>query len=298
MEIVGLLVLLVIGGAYTWYSWRTADEEVEEALEELRRSFPESPPTPPVESWLSRQLLRDERYRSVGGWWGLFLGLLVDGTDAESPLWAIPLDFLPSAVCCVCGVVLGSLVAALRSAPFRDGTVRTVSPRRRTVREYVRTPGVAALWFAPLLVGGALALLVSRPAAAAVEDGAESMVVVTSLAALVCLAAPLACRTMVARPLGSSSEEGILWQRRLTERLTVDVALKVFLLAVFTAWVATYASLVTTADGAEVVDGSRTGPIVLGVASILAIGCIGALARRARADRAAVPATVDAWSRP
>ncbi len=243
--VVYIAVVMLIGGLFTIFYLRSAREDAEEEVHKRKVLNPAVPMSPSVERWLVEAELRETRYVGVGGLWGFMLGAAWPG--ASDALRDAPAYWLASGVCGACGTVLGSLLAAHRTQPLRDGSVRVAEVRRRVLSDYVGLWGRAGLLATPALTCGALSIAVGLDAHVA-GSTATKLVVVIATALVVTVAAPIVARALLTRPLGSNGPEGAYWHHTMVQENVNRLARLSLVTASLSALVAVYYTALNAAS--------------------------------------------------
>lgn len=198
-----------------------------------------APLTPEVRTWLAPQLWR----RSVFPMLGLFAGLTV-GQSLIAHGWDdLPWFWFATLLTTGAGVSIGALLAGYRTCALGEGPRRTVNPvQRRPSDYYGRSHMVMSR--SSMTVGAAAFALAGALWVTTGTDTANRALLGTGLVVILVVAHHRVAAAIVARPMVTSTPEGLLWQKAVAARTVEPMPRLAFLAAAFSAVVAVYASVV------------------------------------------------------
>jgi hypothetical protein len=145
------------------------------------------------------------------------------------------------------GMTAGALVAGYRTAPLLDGSMRTVDPVRRRVADYLDRSRVLRLRLALVISGTAFALAAAI-AMSGQTTSARRALLGCGLGALLVSAHYWVSAAVITRPIVTSTPEGLLWQKALIAETVKPMPASAFLVAMFSAAIALFASVVAYRD--------------------------------------------------
>lgn len=265
--LVYLAGVVVIAGATSvgFVRWRGTKTETE--LQAFVATVP-APLTPDVRQWLAPQLFRRSVYPVLGLVWGGSAGQVLS-TRGWSEL---PWFWFATLVSMGAGTSAGALVAALRTPPLIDSPRRAVDPVRRRMSDHYGSSQVLRLRVSLVVAGAALAVAVTILLATSSEAAsAHRALLACGLGMTLVVAHRWVVATVVARPMVTSSTEGLLWQKALVAKTVEPMPQLSFFIAVSSAAIALFAAAVTIRDLPLPVLLVSAGLAVLTLASVVVV---------------------------
>lgn len=228
-----------------------------------------APLTPQVEKWLAPQLRRRAVYPFQGFLWGTTAAYLLPASAWDDLPWQWFLLVMGMGV----GSSAGALLASFRTEPLVDGPRRTADPVRRRSSDYYGRSHLLRLHLSVLIAGSALVL--SATVVAATGTATAERALLACVIGLVLVAAHhWVVAAVVARPMVTSSAEGLLWQRAVVAKTVEPMPHMAFFAAIFTVVIAVYASIVDYRELSPAVLALSAAVTVLAVASVVAASLV------------------------
>lgn len=274
--LVNVAGLLAIATGFTYFFLKSEGANLDRRIGEFAATVP-APLTDDVLHWLRPQFRRRSAYPMVGLLWGISMAHIPMAGWNELPWY-----WFAIAIGAGLGAVAGDLVSGFRTTPLLQGHRRTAEPVQRRADTYFDRASALQLRLAVALAVLSLAL----SAALVTTGGTVSSwraLLGCGLATLLVLAHVGVAAALLRRPLVASSFEGLQWQKALLAWTLEGLPSRAWFLAVFSAAVATFAT-VTDARIAPVA------VLVLGAAlAVAGVGSVLLLVGRARAERQSAP---------
>ncbi|MEP7737557.1 hypothetical protein ABKW28_07900 [Nocardioides sp. 31GB23] len=198
-----------------------------------------APLTPQVEEWLAPQLHRRAVYPFVGFLWGTSAAYALPGSGWDDVPWQWFMLVMGVGV----GSSAGALLASFRTEPLVDGPQRAVDPVRRRTSDYYGRYDRLRLRLSAITAVLSLVLAAGMAAGAGTATADRALLACTTGVVIVA-AHHWVVALVVARPMVTSSTEGLLWQKAVLARTVGPMPHLAIFAAIFSAVIAVYASIV------------------------------------------------------
>ena len=198
-----------------------------------------APLTPQVREWLRPQLHRRAVYPFVGFIWGGTAAYLLPESAWDDLPWHWFLLVMGVGV----GSSAGALLASFRTEPLVDGPHRAVDPVRRRTSDYYGRYDRLRLRLSAITAVLSLVLAVGMAAGTGTATADRALLACT-IGVVIVAAHHWVVALVVARPMVTSSPEGLLWQKAVLARTVEPMPHLAIFAAIFSAVVAVYASIV------------------------------------------------------
>ena len=224
--------LLVIAATSTVRELRSRRKKADTELLRFAETVP-APLTPAVRQWLGPQLVRLASYPVIGGVWGLVAATVVVQPERD----ALPWYWFAALAGAGAGTLAGILLAGYRTEPLVDGPQRTVDPVRRGPGDFLDRRRLLMLRLA-LVVSVAAFVVVVAVAGTIGPASTWRGLLACGLGVVLVVAHQRVVSTIVARPMVTSSPEGLVWQRALVVRTIEEMPRSAAAVAAFSAVIA------------------------------------------------------------
>ncbi|WP_180923828.1 hypothetical protein [Nocardioides marinisabuli] len=223
-----------------------------------------APLTPQVREWLGPQLHRRAVYPFVGFLWGITAVYLLPSSAWDDLPWHWFLLVIGIGV----GSSTGALLASVRTKPLVDGPRRAVDPVRRRASDYYGRIDVLRLRLSVLTAGSALALAAALVAGTGTAT-ADRALIACSIGLVLVAAQHGVVAVVVARPLVTSTAEGLSWQKAVLARTIAPMPHLAIFAGIFSTVVAVYAAVVHVRELSLPILLLSVGVAVLGAAAVV-----------------------------